>query len=522
MKKVIFFLVFLPAATVPVARSQVMVAATDNLQNLVNANPAGTTFTLLHGVHHDSVTSLKNKDTFTGQPGAVENGAEVLTGWVPVSIGGTQYWTAAGGTPLGNTQSSSQCQSGYPGCYLSQSLFVDNTHYTRTTTLSAVAPGIWYFDVAGGDGGVLNNVYLAYSENPNNGHTVEMSQFYSFLASDTATGITVQNLIVEKYGPKMQDGAIHTNASGWLIQNNEIRLNHSAGIAAPKLTGSLTVRSNNIHDNGTVGITGGGNQTGGPTLVTQNILNHNNTDHVSDGFGNGGLDMNGPNMTITYNTVTNNLGAGLWKDGPGNSPDNTLFDHNTVTGNDYDGIRVEISDVVTVTNNMVSNNASCALSDCPAASQIVFSNSSHGTITNNTVIYDATVPGESGIIVFSGGRSCGTGCTVPQGMTVAHNAVQSSATVGNGLRWIAAAIDSQQTFASWAATNMFDFNCYQVPSLPWNDTSWTYGNRGGPNMSFESWQAAGQDVNATLTATACPSPVVISGRVTLSGSLVIQ
>ena len=77
-----------------------MVSPTDSLQSLVNAKPAGTTFILLPGVHHDSVTSLKNGDSFTGQPGAVENGATVLTGWTQVTIGGTQYWTTAGGTPL--------------------------------------------------------------------------------------------------------------------------------------------------------------------------------------------------------------------------------------------------------------------------------------------------------------------------------------------------------------------------------------------------------------------------------------
>ena len=96
----------------------VPVAPTDNLQNLVTACPSGTTFNLAARVHHDSVTSLKNGDTFTGQAGAIENGAKVLTGWRQVTINSVTYWTTAGGTPVTpNALETQWCRAGFPGCY---------------------------------------------------------------------------------------------------------------------------------------------------------------------------------------------------------------------------------------------------------------------------------------------------------------------------------------------------------------------------------------------------------------------
>src|SRR5215472_6384160 len=103
MKRNLFVVGLFALAGVRMVRGQVTVAPGDSLQNLVKANPPGTVFTLQPGVHHDSVTSLKNGDTFNGKPGAIENGAKVLTGWRQVTINSVTYWTAAGGTPVSTT-----------------------------------------------------------------------------------------------------------------------------------------------------------------------------------------------------------------------------------------------------------------------------------------------------------------------------------------------------------------------------------------------------------------------------------
>jgi hypothetical protein len=259
MKKTLLFHVFFLVVAVRMTRGQVTVARTDNLQSLVTANPAGTTFTLLPGVHHDSVTSLKNGDTFTGQPGAIENGAKVLTGWSLVTIYSVTYWTTPGGIPLTSNQSSSQCEAGYPGCFYAQDLYFDNVTYTHVTSLASVGPGTWYYDFAGGDGGVVNNVYL--TDNPT-GHTVELGANRYAFQSSSATNVTIQGLIVEKYAPLLQYGAIEPQASAWLIQNCEIRLNHGYGVNAGSGGNGVQVLNNSIHDNGQAGF-GAGGITGG-------------------------------------------------------------------------------------------------------------------------------------------------------------------------------------------------------------------------------------------------------------------
>src|SRR5579872_1189815 len=93
-----------------------------NIQSAVNANPSGTIFNLTAGVYRQqSVTSLKNGDSFIGQDGAIMDGAKILTGWRQASINGVLYWTAPGGTPLptpapGCGGTLPCCVTGYPDC----------------------------------------------------------------------------------------------------------------------------------------------------------------------------------------------------------------------------------------------------------------------------------------------------------------------------------------------------------------------------------------------------------------------
>ena len=106
--------------------SGVTVNPANNLQNLVNSNPAGTTFCIQPGVHRDMVTP-KSGDVFTGLAGAVENGAMPLTNWQRVVVAGTPYWT----TP-GRRCSTAPRTSVYVN--LATQAAISPTGYTRTTS----------------------------------------------------------------------------------------------------------------------------------------------------------------------------------------------------------------------------------------------------------------------------------------------------------------------------------------------------------------------------------------------------
>jgi parallel beta-helix repeat protein len=130
------------------------------LAALVAANPAGTTFCLQPGIHHDSLYLVTGSDgdTFTSPSGTtadgvIENGAELLAGWSQVQIGGVTYWTADAGTPTQDFDDvyydNTHCQAPYFGCFFAQALYVDGGTYQEMTSLSGVDAGTWYYEMDG-------------------------------------------------------------------------------------------------------------------------------------------------------------------------------------------------------------------------------------------------------------------------------------------------------------------------------------------------------------------------------------
>ena len=61
------------------------VPTTDNLQTLVNNNPASTTFSLAPGIHRLQSVVPKTGDAFVGQTGAILSGAALLTAFTRVA-----------------------------------------------------------------------------------------------------------------------------------------------------------------------------------------------------------------------------------------------------------------------------------------------------------------------------------------------------------------------------------------------------------------------------------------------------
>jgi parallel beta-helix repeat protein len=497
-----------------------------DLQTLVSANEGGTTFCLQPGIHHDAVTVLKDSDTFTSPSGTTadgvtEDGAKLLVGWTLVTIDSVSYWTTPGGTPLASSQSSAQCETGYPGCFYSQDLFFDNVDYVHVTSLTDVKSGTWYYDFTGSDGGVLDNVYLAASESPSS-HTVELSQYPSAFSSAKATSITIQGLIVEKYGAPLQSGAITAgstnNASGsglaknWLIQNNEVRLNHG-GIAMHPGADSWRILCNDIDHDGTVGF-GGGGTIGG--LFQGNTIAFGNQDHEQCAFEcvmklAGSSDCSVVNdHVVSYNTVHDNRGNGLWSDVCARS---ITYDHNTIFNNDGEGIRVEISEDHTVTNNVLYANGTCAQGSCTLGEGdyegVVCAQCSSTKIENNYVAYADVAGGGGGIVVSHDAARDNEhpGFTVPVMMSVANNTIVLPST---GRQLAGVADDNEPTMATaWIVPGMFDHNTYCVSSVPWTTTNWeftTFADAGTSLVSFTTWQNDGQDPASKLVTTPCPMP----------------
>jgi parallel beta-helix repeat protein len=442
-----------------------------NIQSAINANPPGSTFVLQPGVYRKQSIVPQNGDTFTGQSGAVLNGAQMLTNWVQNGI----YWTNTGAPALNNPAGppDQKCNDPTTGCAYPQDLYINNVPLVHKLALPIIS-GQWYFDYTN------DVVYLA--DNPA-GKTVELGVTqYAF--SGSVNNVTVQNLVVEKYATGLNAGAIAPYGSYWLIKNNEVRLNHAAGIK-PQLGSDNyeQILSNNVHDNGQEGIAVG---RGTGTLIQYNTIANNNYANTFDGNEEGGGKIgNTTNAQVLNNTYLNNNGVGLWADAGATG---TIFSGNTISGSRLDGIRHEISHYGTISNNTLTNNAqymgtgACSWN----AKEIVVCESDNTTVSNNTINTNC-----AGITLTQSIRS--PGATFND--AVVHNTITyPGSTV---LNYRIGGQDSQLPPATFDPNNhnYFDYNTYHFSSRDLlNLQNWMWGV-GNPALTWQGWLTAGQDPN---------------------------
>src|SRR5208282_3052610 len=103
-------------------------------------------------------------------------------------------------------------------------------------------------------------------------------------------------------------------------------------------------------------------------------------------FEAGGTKFTGSHIIISNNIVHDNQGVGLWTDVHG---DYMTYDHNT-SYNNYAGIRYEVSEHGTITNNTVYGNGGSG------EDQITYLGSDYGVISGNVVSVGIKGPYTSG------------------------------------------------------------------------------------------------------------------------------
>ena len=351
----------------------------DDVSAIVNAAPAGATFYFEAGVYRGVSLTPKNGQTFIGAEGAILNGSAVLTNWTQSG----NYWVIGGQTQQGPVNSSAEYLPGAVG--RPETVFLDNTPLTAVDALSKLVPGTFYFDYA------ADKIYIA--DNPA-GHTVEAGkQTYAFQGN--ATNVTIENLVIEKYDPQIQYGAIR-GGQNWTIQNNEVRLNYAAGITA---TDGSQIIGNYVHDNGELGIAGEGNNI----LVQGNEMAANGYwSRIDPLWEAGGLKFsNTNNLVVRGNYVHDNNGTGLWTD---TDNINTLYENNVVVHNAINGISHEISYAAIIRNNILIGNGYADTRGWGWGAEINIQNSQNVQVYGNQV--DMT-GGGNGIILIQQDRGSG-------------------------------------------------------------------------------------------------------------------
>jgi hypothetical protein len=300
-----------------------------NIPSIVNSSPAGTTFVISPGVYRlQTSINPQNGDVFTGpcakppcaaSSQAILSGSHLLTSF---TLSGGYY--SAGGQTQQNTVTipSADCNAGYAGCIYPEDLYFDGAPLIHVTSLSAVGTGSWYFNYA------THTVYL--SQNPS-GHTVEVGAVPAAFAPGPANNVTIQDLTIEEFATPVMTGAVAgaytgygspSQGANWIVQNNEILLNHADGV---RLNFGWQVLNNYIHDNGDLGISGGiggGNADGSGTAASNiliqgnEIANNNYAEFKTDWGAAGSKVLESTGVVFCVKKMPRQKGPGLQTETP--------------------------------------------------------------------------------------------------------------------------------------------------------------------------------------------------------------
>ena len=354
----------------------------DNISALVSAAPTGATFYFEPGVYRGVSLAPKDGQTFIGAEGAILSGSAVLTNWTQSG----NLWVIGGQTQQGRVHPGAEYEPGTQRPGYPETVFLDNTPLKPVDALSKVVPGTFYFDYA------ADKIYIA--DNPT-GHTIEAGKLTDAFHG-SATNVTVQNLVIEKYDPQIQDGAIQ-GGRGWTIQNNEVRLNYAVGIIG--VDGSKLI-GNYVHDNGQMGLGGFGDNI----LVQGNEIAKNGYWSGIDVLWEGGgfKFSNTDNLVVRGNYSHDNNGIGMWTDS-----DNihTLYEDNVVVHNGMGGISHEISYQAIIRNNTLIGNGADDPRSWWWGNEIQIQNSQNVEVYGNRV---EMTGGGNGIVMIQQNRGSGT------------------------------------------------------------------------------------------------------------------
>jgi parallel beta-helix repeat protein len=383
-------------------------------------------------------------------------------------------------------QQAGYCSQGYPRCNLPEDFFYDDEPYVHSGVGGeALAAGQYYFDYPNG------RIYFR----PKNGgddpgrHKVEYSRISSAI-SGSASNVTVRNLIVEKYAVPDQFGAIGGQypGDGWILQNNETRLNHGLGL---RVSNNSQVLDNYSHDNGQMGM--GGNGTN--ILVQGNEIARNNYTGTDHNFECGGFKFaNTDGLTVRSNYSHDNFGPGMWTD---ISSIRTLYENNLVMNNSGAGIFYETSYDAVIRNNTILNNGSFSPDDWFWNAQLQIAGSQNVEAYGNVILVNSENNG-NGIMLIQQDRS-GEPCTFGP-CRVANDFIHDNTIIITGTRWHGSSGGAQDysglgdLFAP-ASNNRFAENYYYVTDMN-SAAYWQWADR---YQTFNGFKLFGLDAAGTVS-----------------------
>jgi parallel beta-helix repeat protein len=477
------------------------------IQPVIDANPAGTTFVLQPGLYRLPRPIIpKNGDSFVGQTACAPPATPcpaILSGSTVIGSSATfngKNYEVTGQTQQGLRQYTTQCDSGWEGCFYPEDLFFDGVplKHLHSVSLPTIATGQWWFD--------YSNDIIYFHDNPS-GHKVETSVIPTVAHARFGPGpnnVTFQYLTIEEFAAPLAQGAIDPTFAGggnlnaslnWAVENCELLLNHGLGI---HINYGMQILNNYVHNNGQMGI-GGGTGSGSVqsgVVLSSNTVTYNNYANVNPAFGAGGIKIGDTlGVVVRGNTVTNNAGAGIHFDADSSSP---LIDGNTVTDN-IGGIAYEVSLVsALVRNNILQRNGATGVFSGMGGD--LQSNDSAGVEGYCNLLALSNLPDDNGFTVVASDR--GNNPNSPYqyltstGNYFHHNTVIWNSGASGVLGSMQVDPTNQPNF--FANNRPPDYNTYHLSSL--SAANFLYdNNNSGTNVpkTFAEYQSAGADINGT-------------------------
>jgi parallel beta-helix repeat protein len=443
----------------------------DDVSAIVAGEPSKTTFCIAPGRYSITATIVpKTGDRLIGQPGAILDAGIPITGWHRTGA----VWGAA----APRTTPTFDYGGGYGGSYeYPQAVFADDVfegnrpllksgvEYGGRTIgngLATLRAGEYFYDYDDG---------TVYTGSDPVGRRVELVGLPDGVIHSYEPDVMVRGLIVQG---SLGDGIVTGSGSGWTVEWNNVRLNHSEGV---RTTDGGQILDNYIHDNGTYGIAASGNSM----RVVGNEVARNNTSRYR--FADGECsDAGGSKITLSSNVLLENNWyyrnhcIGIWFDI--NNTNVTIL-RNRVDQNYENGIDYEISYNGVIRHNEVSGSPHWAIVD---------SASPYVTIRGNSV----TSTGDGSIIINQGPRTDWPSANGPHyadHIRVYGNRVRMYSGVTGAQEYSVAGTPFEGV--AFSPTNSFYDNHYIFPSLRRDWFDWATGP-----VSISTWRGIGQDTTS--------------------------
>lgn len=301
-----------PSAS-PSPEAIVRVAVGDDLQRLVDTHPPGTTYLVAAGIHREQSVIPSDGDTFLGEPGAVLRGSRDLTAAPWTADGGT--WFVDGQTQEGLVHGEIR-RGGNQRHRHPEELWADGDRFEHVASVAELGPGRWFLDYP------ADRLWIG--EDPAAFSNIEVSTTVGAFGGNGVTGVTIENLTIERYATPTQHGAIGFHdqhwTHDWTVRDVTVRDNHGAGI---RLGPGMTIDGCLVANNGQIGIAGdgvnlieGGDNYAAPVTIRNCEITGNGMLDFRWNWEAGGVKIKHAEAgaTVVDNWIHDNGGTGLWFD----------------------------------------------------------------------------------------------------------------------------------------------------------------------------------------------------------------